>query len=256
MTDLQHSDDSPLSRFTPARVGLARTGSALSTQDQLLFQLDHAMARDAVHDTPDFTGLLKGLRERDHEALLLESAIPAGANARTTYLRRPDLGRKLDAASAEALRALNSGPSDIAFVIADGLSALAIDRHAMPLLDAITNVLAEKTWKRAPITVIRNGRVAIADEIGALLKASLTVLLIGERPGLSAPDSLGVYLTWEPRPGRTDAERNCISNIRTEGLGYDEAARRIVFYMNAAREQGKSGFTLKEPPSPKVPAIG
>ena len=214
------------------------------------------MARDAVHDTPDFTSLLAALRERNYEALLLESAIPTGPAARTTYLRRPDLGRKLASESTEALSALPQEKPDVAFIIADGLSALAIDRHALLLLDAITTLLPPEEWRIAPVTLVRNGRVAIADEIGQLLNASLTVLLIGERPGLSAPDSLGVYLTWDPRPGRTDAERNCISNIRTGGLDYGEAARRIVFYMNAARDLRSTGFALKEPPSPNVPAIG
>lgn len=256
MSDLQNIRESPLTRYTPARVELARAGSAISTRDQLRFQLDHALARDAVHDAADFTTLLAALRERRHEALMLESAIPPGPAARTTYLRRPDLGRKLSPASAEALSLLPTQKTDVAFILADGLSALAIDRHAIPLLDALLPLLPAAEWNAAPITLVRNGRVAIADEIGQLLHASLTVLFIGERPGLSAPDSLGVYLTWNPRPGRTDAERNCISNIRTEGLAYDEAARRISFYMNAARSLQSSGFALKEPPSPNVPAIG
>jgi ethanolamine ammonia-lyase small subunit len=224
--------------------------------NQLAFQLDHARARDAVQDTVDFPALLAGLRERRHEAVMLDSAV-GGADARQLYLRRPDLGRRLVSAAKQELEELASAqehPADAMIVIADGLSALAIDRNALPLLDALMPLLSD--WTIGPVCVVRNGRVAIGDEIGAILKAKMTILLIGERPGLSAPDSLGVYLTWDPKPGRTDAERNCISNIRLEGLAYDEAARRISFYMNAARATGGTGYQLKEPASPNLPAIG
>jgi ethanolamine ammonia-lyase small subunit len=254
MDELTHK----LGRYTSARVSLTSAGSAISTRDQLSFQLDYARARDAVHESVDFNGLLAGLRERGTQAVMLESAV-SGADARNTYLRRPDLGRKLSSQSAEQLSKLaQPSPIDLVVIIADGLSALAIDRHALPLLDAL-RALSEE-WQLAPVCVVHNGRVAIGDEIGTLLRARLVVLLIGERPGLTAPDSLGVYLTWQPRPGRTDAERNCISNIRLEGLGYNEAARRISFYMNAARKLQSTGFALKEPspepPSPNLPAIG
>jgi ethanolamine ammonia-lyase small subunit len=245
-----------LRRYTAARVGLTRTGSAVSTAEQLAFQLDHARARDAVHDTVDFASLLAGLRKRDREALMMESAV-GGAGARHLYLRRPDLGRRLSQRAEQELEgraAAQPKPVDALIVIADGLSALAIDRNALPLMDALLPLLSD--WTLGPVCLVRNGRVAIGDEIGAILKAKMTILLIGERPGLSAPDSLGVYLTWDPKPGRTDAERNCISNIRLEGLPYDEAARRISFYMNAARAVGGTGFQLKEPSSPNLPAIG
>jgi ethanolamine ammonia-lyase small subunit len=245
-----------LRRFTPARVGLGRAGSAIPTQHQLRFQLDHARARDTVHDTADFAGLLAGLRDRNLEALILESAVSA-TDSRSEYLRRPDLGRKLNARSTKDLQQVTEKQEpDIVFIIADGLSALAVDRHALPLLDALRATVSAETWRIAPVCIVRNGRVAVGDEIGMLLQAKLAVLLIGERPGLSAPDSLGVYLTWEPRTGRTDAERNCISNIRLEGLGYEEAARRISFYMRAARELQGTGYALKEPPSPNLSAIG
>jgi ethanolamine ammonia-lyase small subunit len=245
-----------LRRYTAARVGLTRAGSAVSTAEQLVFQLDHARARDAVHDTVDFASLLARLRERDREALMLESAV-GGVDARHLYLRRPDLGRRLAPHAKHELEELagsQTQAADALVVIADGLSALAIDRNALPLLDALLPLLTD--WTMGPVCVVRNGRVAVGDEIGAILKAKLTVLLIGERPGLSAPDSLGVYLTWDPKPGRTNAERNCISNIRLEGLAYDEAARRISFYMNAARAAGGTGYQLKEPVSPNLPAIG
>ncbi len=245
----------PLQAYTPARVGLPRAGSAISTAAQLAFQLDHARARDAVHDSADFSGLMQGLTKLKLDPILLQSAVPGGPGGRQGYLRRPDLGRRLDTASAASLtNRSQAAPPDVVFVVADGLSALAIDRHAVALLEALLPLLGD-TWKLGPVCVVRNGRVAIGDEIGALLDARMTVMFIGERPGLTAPDSLGVYLTWEPRRGRTDAERNCISNIRTEGLSYTEAAQRILFYMNAARATRGTGYALKESSSPNLPPI-
>lgn len=144
-------------------------------------------------------------------------------------------------------------PPQVAVVIADGLSALAIDRHALRLVEALAPHLAG--LRQAPVTLVRNGRVAVGDEIGAILQADLTILLIGERPGLTAPDSLGVYLTWNPRPGRTDADRNCVSNIRAEGLSYEDAAQRIASYASAVRALRSSGFALKEPGSPSLPSV-
>ncbi len=232
---------------TTARLSLGRTASFVATQDHLQFQLDHARARDAVHDLADFTALAGALAERGTVPILLESAIPAGVSARQVYLRRPDLGRRLSPESAARLReraSLQTETPAAALIIADGLSALAVDRHALPLVEALTPHLS--AWRLGPITLVRNARVAIGDEIGEILQTSLTILLIGERPGLTAPDSLGVYLTWNPHVGRTDADRNCISNIRLEGLSYDEAAQRIAYYANAARILGSSGFALKE----------
>jgi ethanolamine ammonia-lyase small subunit len=227
-------------RHTVARVGLDSAGPAVGTAAQLEFQLDHALARDAVHARLDTRGLLDGLAARGLPAMALKSAADGD---RQLYLRRPDLGRRLHAESAELLDG-EAGQADVVFVVADGLSALAVDRHALAVLDAALPLL--EGWRVGPVCVVEQGRVAVGDEIGAKLKARMTVMLIGERPGLSAADSLGVYLTWEPRVGRTDAERNCISNIRREGLGYEEAARRIVFYMNGARRLGASGVALKE----------
>ena len=228
-------------RHTPARVGIASAGPAIGTEEHLLFQLDHALARDAVHARLDVRGLLDDLAQRGLSTLALKSAVDGD---RRLYLRRPDLGRRLHEESAARLDQ-ETNDADVVFVIADGLSALAVERHAIPLLDA-TLPLLDHTWRPGPICVVEQGRVAIADEIGARLKTRMTVMLIGERPGLSAPDSLGVYLTWEPRIGRNDAERNCISNIRHEGLSYAEAAQRIVFYMNGARRLGATGIALKE----------
>jgi ethanolamine ammonia-lyase small subunit len=220
-----------LKSYTPARVGIGRTGHSLPTVELLRFQLDHARARDAVYEPLDPASL-------DLDAIVVRSAAPD----RATYLRRPDLGRRLGV--GPVLPPANAGPYDAAFVIADGLSAPAVHHHARPLLDAILPALAD--WRLAPLTVALQARVAIGDEIGQQLGAKMVVVLIGERPGLTSPDSLGIYLTWEPRPGRTDAERNCISNVRAEGLSYAAAAGTLLFLMNAARTRQLSGIGLKD----------
>ena len=221
-----------LRSFTPARVGLGRTGHSLPTAELLRFQWDHARARDAVWEELDPASL--GLQH-----ILLRSAAPD----RRTYLRRPDLGRIL---SEESRSRLERGSYDAAIVLADGLSAAALQRHAVPLLDELLPRLAEEDWKLAPHAVVLQGRVAIGDEIGERLGAQIVAVLIGERPGLSSPDSLGVYLTWDPRPGRTDAQRNCISNVRTEGISYREAAHRLAFLMRESRRRRLTGVELKE----------
>jgi ethanolamine ammonia-lyase small subunit len=226
-----------LRSLTPARVSLGRSGHSLPTAELLRFQLDHARARDAVHLDLDAGSL--GVPH-----LLLESAAPD----RTTYLRRPDLGRVL---SAESRARLQAGEYDLAVVIAGGLSAAAVHRHAVPVLEALLPRLAQEEWRIAPLTVVRQGRVAIGDEIGACLGARQVVVLIGERPGLTSPDSLGIYLTYNPRPGLTDADRNCISNVRTEGIGYDLAAHKLQFLLREARVRRLSGVRLKE----RAPAL-
>ena len=235
--------------FTPARVSLGQVGPAIPTREQLRFQLDHALARDAVHAKLDVIALERELRQIGIESITLRSAATGTElRDRKVYLRRPDLGRKLHENSARELKDLSERLKDrpnLAVVIVDGLSAVAVERHAAGLLEAVT---AEglNEWKRAPVFIVTDGRVAIGDEIGAILEAQLAIVLIGERPGLSSPDSLGVYLTWEPRPGRTDAERNCISNIRIEGLSYHAAARRLVSYVKQARRLRMTGVYLKE----------
>jgi ethanolamine ammonia-lyase small subunit len=240
-----------LQRYTSARVSLGHAGPAIPTHEQLRFQLDHALARDAVHTQLDVTSLLQELQQRQMECLALRSAAASepGQNDRRLYLRRPDLGRTLHPDSTQALLQHTPDLADkpeIAIVIADGLSALAVERHALPLLDAFIQAIEPNPWRIGPICIVSQGRVAIGDEIGQLLQAKLTILLIGERPGLSAPDSLGVYITWNPRPGRTDAERNCISNIRREGLSYEAAAQRIVFYAKEAKRLQATGISLKD----------
>jgi ethanolamine ammonia-lyase small subunit len=224
--------------YTPARVELGRVGVSVPTRALLEFQLAHARARDAVHLPLAVHSLALELKQRNISSITLASA----ARDRDEYLLRPDLGRSLHPASKKLLIPLHA-EYDAAFVIADGLSALAVDRHAVPLLDLL---LQNLDWRIAPVAIMEQGRVAIGDEIGQMLGAQMTVVLIGERPGLSSPDSLGAYLTWQPRPGRTDAERNCVSNIRAEGLSYAAAAHKLLFLMNESRRLKLSGVRLKE----------
>jgi ethanolamine ammonia-lyase small subunit len=231
-----------LRRFTAARIGLGRAGGSLPTAPLLAFQLAHARARDAVHRALDAPALAAALQARGWDVLAVRSA----AVDRDTYIRRPDLGRVLAADSSNVLAAHGAarGACEAAFVIADGLSALAVERHALPLLDALRPHLGD--WRAGVACIVEQGRVAIGDEIGALLGARVVVVLIGERPGLSSPDSLGAYLTWAPRPGRTNAERNCISNIRPEGLAIDAGAAKLAQLMNEARRLSLSGVALKD----------
>jgi ethanolamine ammonia-lyase small subunit len=224
--------------YTPARVELGRTGASLPTRAMLDFQLAHARARDAVHLPLAVQSLAFELKEKRLGSIALTSA----ARDRDEYLKRPDLGRRLREESRQQLTALR-GEYEAAFVIADGLSAFAVHRHAVPFIDVL---LRDLDWRIAPIAIVEQGRVAIGDEIGEILGARITVVLIGERPGLSSPDSLGAYLTWNPRTGRTDAERNCISNIRAEGLSYPAAAHKLRFLMHESRRLKLSGLQLKE----------
>lgn len=223
-----------LRELTMARVGLGRTGNSVPLRATLEFQLAHARARDAVH-YPFHPNIIRG-------AVIVKSA----AQDRAEYLRRPDLGRKLSGSVH-----LDRGDYDAVFVVCDGLSALAVERHAPPLMSTLLPRLED--WKLAPIVVCERGRVAIGDEIGERLGAQLVIVLIGERPGLSAPDSLGVYMTWSPRIGRTDAERNCISNIRPEGLDIGPAAELLLLLMRQARARQLSGVMLKPPGSCSFP---
>lgn len=236
---------SSLRRFTDARIALGRAGCSLPTEAHLAFQLAHAQARDAVHLPLDGDAVAADLNARGWESIRLQSAAPD----RLTYLKRPDLGRRLNDSSqavlAERAGALGAG-LDVIFVIADGLSARAIHENAIPLLDCILPELSSAGWRVGPIPIVEQGRVAIGDEIGERLKAEILVVLIGERPGLSSPDSLGVYLTQGPRVGKTDADRNCLSNIRSAGLSYETAAHKLRYLLEESRRRGLSGFLLKE----------
>jgi len=234
-----------LRRLTPARIALGRTGTSLPTSAQLDFQFAHAQARDAVHLPFDHAGLSAQLSDRGRESLLLHSA----AVDRNSYLQRPDLGRKLGDASAQTLQdyaQANPGGVDLVIIVADGLSALAVHRHTLPFLARLEEQMAADGWSIAPVVLVEQGRVAIGDEIGELLGAKMVVMLIGERPGLSSPDSLGLYFTYNPKIGLTDAYRNCISNVRLEGLSYGMAAHRLLYLMREACRRQLSGVNLKD----------
>jgi ethanolamine ammonia-lyase small subunit len=266
-----------LRRFTAARIALGRSGVSQPTDSQLAFQLAHAQARDAVHLALDHKALANKLREACKPTRAptgaMAAAAPADAAAvapadgqpralaclslhsaaenRHVYLQRPDLGRRLDEASRQALAALRpdgapSPPYDLAFVIADGLSALAIEQNAAPFLRALMARLSAEQWSIAPLTIVQQGRVAIGDEIAHLLNARAVVVLIGERPGLSSPDSMGLYLTWAPQPGLTDAARNCISNVRPAGLPCEAAAFKLHYLLAESRRRQLSGVALKD----------
>lgn len=228
----------PLRRLTAARVALGRVGASLPTAEVLGFALAHARARDAVHRPLEAEALAANLRDIGLESLVLASA----ASDRATYLRRPDLGRRL--AEGEAAR-LPAG-ADVALVIADGLSSTAVDQQAVPFLTALLPGLRAAGLATGPAVLVRQGRVAVGDEVGAAMGARAVLVLIGERPGLSAADSLGLYLTWGPRPGRTDAERNCISNIRGGGVPPAHAAETALWLLRESLRRGLSGVNLKE----------
>ena len=238
--------------LTPARVGLRRSGISIATGELLDFQLAHARARDAVHAVLQPASLAAALRESLTASGLKFDVIPlhSAAKDRQAYLQRPDLGRKLDEASRQRLREIPPQPFDLSIVLADGLSAFAVERHAAPLLAGLLPALLQSSpeLRLAPICIVEQGRVAIADEVAHALSATLAIAFIGERPGLSSPDSLGAYITWQPQPGiTTDAERNCISNIRAEGLSYPQAAARLLHYICEARARRLTGIALKDP---------
>jgi len=236
-------DDSwaDLRLLTAARIGLARSGASLATPPLLEFRLAHARARDAVHARLDEARLCADLAALGAPVLVVASAV----RDRAEYLMRPDLGRQL-APEADATLAPHAGGHDVAFVITDGLSARAVERHAGPLLARLLPQLQSDAWHIAPLTIVRQGRVAIGDAVAQRLRARMVVILIGERPGLTAPDSMGAYLTWQPRPQTTDAERNCISNIRSEGVAPAEAAAKTLHLMRVMRRRQLSGVGLKD----------
>jgi ethanolamine ammonia-lyase small subunit len=229
-------------RLTPARVALGRAGSALPTAEVLRFALAHAQARDAVHIPLDLGPLEAEIRAAGFDTLSVESA----AADRATYLARPDLGRQLAAPSRALLRNQGQTGANLAVVVADGLSSPAAASHAAPLLRALSPRLAESDLTLGPVVLATQARVALGDEIGAILHARAVLMLLGERPGLTAPDSLGAYLTFAPRSGRTDAERNCISNIRPAGLSYEVAAFKLAWLIGEALKRQITGVALKD----------
>ena len=232
-----------LRRHTAARIALGRSGGSLPTYAQLGFVLDHALARDAVHAPFDADALAAELSALHPSPLVLGSA----ARDRLTYLQRPDLGRKLSDHAVVRLSAHDAKSSpDLVIIISDGLSALAAHRQAGPLLGALLPRLRTAGFALAPLCIVKHGRVALMDEIGSLLHAQLALMLIGERPGLGTPDSLGAYLVFAPQADRTNADRNCVSNIRTAGLPPAAAAEKIAALLIAARALKLSGVALKE----------
>lgn len=247
---------SDLRRFTDARIGLGRAGISLPTSEMLAFQLSHAQARDAVNFPLDISEMTKTLSAIDALSEVEKPlSVQSEAVDRVTYLQRPDLGRKLNQAGRTTLlntmqNRQNSTQAqyDLAIVVVDGLSSLAVQKNAAPFISELLKQLPTEPspYKIAPITLVEQGRVAIGDDIGELLNAQVVMVLIGERPGLSSPDSLGLYLTWEPKTGLNDACRNCISNIRPAGLSYFEAARRAVYLLQEAKKCGLTGVNLKD----------
>ncbi|MCE7518783.1 ethanolamine ammonia-lyase subunit EutC [Vreelandella titanicae] len=238
-----------LNAFTDARIGLGRAGVSLPTSKLLAFQLAHAQAQDAVHCPLDVEALSTELTQ----ALDLSEAplrLHSHAQDRAMYLQRPNYGRRLNDETREHLQKATASQQryDLAIVVVDGLSALAVQQNSAPFLGALYQMLSSDAadWQLAPLTLVEQGRVAIGDEIGALLNADAVLVMIGERPGLSSPDSLGLYMTWAPEPGLKDDRRNCISNVRPAGLQVEEAARRFFLLLKEARQLKLSGVKLKD----------
>ena len=242
-----------LRSFTAARIALGRSGVSVPTSEMLAFQLAHAQARDAVHTVMDFDDLQKNLTSLNAVFPCLGDTVPvklhSQASDRMTYLQRPDLGRSLDESSKNVLQQDAVKKSyHLAIVVADGLSATAIYQNALPFIQSLLEALEsdEQDWALAPISLVEQGRVAIGDEIGELLNADTVLMLIGERPGLSSPDSLGLYLTWAPAVGLNDAHRNCISNVRPAGLSYPTAVQKTLYLLRESRRLKLSGVSLKD----------
>ncbi|MDB4926465.1 ethanolamine ammonia-lyase subunit EutC [Mucilaginibacter sp.] len=230
-----------LQEFTAARIAIGRAGTSIPLKESLEFKLAHAHARDAVYSELDIIGLTDSLKQFNLPVLHLQSM----AGYREQYLKRPDLGRKLNEASLTRL-ADHHVPTDISIIIADGLSATAVNANAAGLLETLMPMLQAVNFKLADIVLVEQGRVAIADEITSALKAKLSLILIGERPGLSSADSIGAYLTYNPKPGLTDESRNCVSNIRPGGLNYKQASKKIFYLIQESFKRKLSGFLLKD----------
>jgi ethanolamine ammonia-lyase small subunit len=247
MSDVYRPDPwTELRAHTDARIALGRSGASLPTAEVLRFGVAHAQARDAVHLPFDAATVSAQLAAHGFEPIGVESA----AADRATYLHRPDLGRRLSARSRNLLGALAGSGCDLLCVVGDGLSSSAVHRHAVPLLLELRPRLESAGLQIGPVVLAHQARVALGDEIGELLQARAVLMLVGERPGLSSPDSLGAYLTWAPHVGCIDSERNCVSNIRPEGLAYDQAAARLAWLVAAARQLGASGVRLKDETGP------
>ncbi|MDM0074260.1 ethanolamine ammonia-lyase subunit EutC [Variovorax sp. J2P1-59] len=236
-----HSPWADWRQATPARVALGRAGAGMPTDEVLRFGWAHAMARDAIHAALDVKALAASLDADGWEVAQVRSRV----QDRADYLRRPDLGRQLDAEDASRLVAMAGQPRDVCIVVGDGLSSLAVSRHAVPLLAALRQHLPTGL-SLTPVVIASQARVALADEIAEAFGSRLSIMLIGERPGLSSPDSLGIYITHAPKRGRHDAERNCISNVRPEGLTYPMAAFKLAWLVREALRRGLTGIDLKD----------
>ena len=230
-----------LKEFTTARIALGRAGSSIRTEDWLAFKLDHAKARDAVHSELDEAVLESCLTGFNSQIIQVQSQI----NSKADYLKRPDLGRFLNTDSIARLNNIQHG-ADLVIIISEGLSAMAVQSHAPHVVSALLPMLKSSNWSLAPIIVAKYGRVAIEDDIGARLHAKMAIILIGERPGLGSSDSLGAYLVYEPKATNTDANRNCISNIRESGLSYEKAAETIYYLLTEAKSRQLSGVQIKD----------
>lgn len=231
-----------LRRFTDARIGLGRAGAALPIREVLKFSMAHAQARDAVTTPLDWAPIADGLAALGLQKVRIES----GAGDRDTYLRRPDLGRRLSTSSRQRLAALGIRPPDLLIVVADGLSSTGVAANAVGMIAALLPLAQRSGWSLGPVALADQARVALGDEAGELTGARAVLVLIGERPGLSSPDSLGAYLTWAPRVGRKDNERNCISNIRRGGLSAEEAAFKAHWLLREAMKRQLTGVGLKD----------
>jgi ethanolamine ammonia-lyase small subunit len=232
-----------LTHFTNARIGLGRAGMSQTTQAHLDFQLAHAMARDAVHHPLDFKILQENLKLMGHQSLLLNSQ----AENQSMYLQRPDLGRLLSTSSKDELKRNIQTAIDATVVVADGLSSKAIEQHAEIFLKLLLPELKSKNYNISPIALVKHGRVAVGDGIAENYKARLCILLIGERPGLSSPDSMGIYFTFQAKLGQTtDADRNCISNIHKNGLSYQQALKKLLYLIAESEKLQLSGVQLKD----------
>ena len=240
-----------LKDYTDARIGLGRSGVSIPTSHSLAFQLAHAQAQDAVHLPLDVENIVEQLLVNDINKEISHILLHSQAINRTTYLQRPDLGRRLDKNSSEILKKIKANDNafyDLSIIIVDGLSSLAIKENAINFIKKLMTALKEdkQKWNLSPFSIVQQGRVAVGDEVGELLKAKISIVLIGERPGLSSPDSLGLYLTWNPKVGLSDASRNCISNIRSEGLSYEEAVKKTMYLLKESRRLELSGVNLKD----------
>lgn len=233
---------SELRRFTAARIALGRAGGSVPTTPLLDFRLAHARARDAVWSPFYPEALAAQLTPLGLPVLSVASAAPD----RATYLQRPDLGRRLADSARSTILATTGEEMDLVFVVSDGLSTLAAMQQVRPTLDALLPLLTEAKWKLGPIVIVQHGRVAVQDEIGARLNARISLMLLGERPGLGSPDSLGAYFTYQPAPGRSDADRNCVSNIRSGGLPPAAAARKLFALLSDSKRLALSGVQLKD----------